>query len=234
MRTATRTDGRTAAAPPDDRMAKARIRDAAIACIASDGVRGTTARKVATAAGVSPGLVIHHFGSMQGLREACDAHVSAVIRDQETRILSSGTLDPLAALHDPRIPHLAAYLAAVLADDSPGTDRLVDDLIADAEAYLATGVESGALRPTGDAHARATIFVLWSLGTLVLHAHLQRHLGVDLTRPEALDGPSIARLAREHLAILGEGIYAPGFATAMRAAIDAAAATDTVTEGAPR
>ncbi|MFD2352948.1 helix-turn-helix domain-containing protein [Nonomuraea ferruginea] len=36
-------------------------------------------KAVADAAGVSVGLVQHHFGSKEGLREACDAHVRAAM-----------------------------------------------------------------------------------------------------------------------------------------------------------
>ena len=74
----------------DDRTAKARIRDAAIECFARDGIDGTTARKVATSAEVSPGLVIHHFGSMEGLRSACDRYVAATIRDYKRNAISAG------------------------------------------------------------------------------------------------------------------------------------------------
>ena len=56
-----------AAGSGGDRTAKARIRDAAIECYAFHG-DDCTARMVAEKAGVSPGLVIHHFGSMEGLR----------------------------------------------------------------------------------------------------------------------------------------------------------------------
>src|SRR5674476_1121889 len=62
---------------PDDRSTKARIRDAAIDCVAEHGVAATPARRVAAAAGVSTGLVIHHFGPMEGLRSECDEYVAA-------------------------------------------------------------------------------------------------------------------------------------------------------------
>ena len=55
---------------PDDRTVRARVRDAAIDLIAAGGVEALTARAVAERAGVSPGSVIHNFGSMEGLRRA--------------------------------------------------------------------------------------------------------------------------------------------------------------------
>uniref|UniRef100_UPI0013D78043 TetR/AcrR family transcriptional regulator n=1 Tax=Fodinicola feengrottensis TaxID=435914 RepID=UPI0013D78043 len=53
----------------DDLTARARIRNAALRQFADKGVKGTTIRGVAEAAGVSPALVQHHFGSKEQLRE---------------------------------------------------------------------------------------------------------------------------------------------------------------------
>lgn len=140
----------------DDRTTNARIRDAAIECIAEHGVAATTARKVADTAGVSPGLVIHHFGSMDGLRSTCDAYVAAVIRRYKQEAMSVGpNLDVLAALRNPEMGPLMGYLASVLAENSATVADLVDDLVDDAEAYIEEGVESGMLRPSDDPRSRS-------------------------------------------------------------------------------
>ncbi len=52
----------------EDLTARARIRDAALAQFAEYGFDRATVRGIAGAAGVSPGLVRHHFGSKNGLR----------------------------------------------------------------------------------------------------------------------------------------------------------------------
>ena len=62
---------------PDDLTAYARIRSAALELFAARGVAGTSIRDVAQAAGVSAGLVQHHFGTKDGLREAVDQFVVA-------------------------------------------------------------------------------------------------------------------------------------------------------------
>ena len=140
----------------DDRTTKARIRDAAIGCFAEHGVATTTVRKVAAAAGVSPGLVIHHFGSMDGLRSACDEYVAVIIRQQKQEAMSAGPgFDGLAAFREAKVESLAGYLARVLVDDSPTVAKLVDDLVADAEGYLQQGVETGMLQPSTNPRGRA-------------------------------------------------------------------------------
>ncbi len=203
----------------DDRTTKARIRDAAIASIAEYGINGTTARKVAGAAGVSPGLVIHHFGSMEGLRSACDQYVANAIREFKERTMTGGpTLDVLAALRDAPNGPLMGYLAQVLADDSPAVAKLVDDLVDDAEGYIQQGVESGLLKPSDDPRGRAVVLTVWSLGALALHQHLRRLLGTDLTDPGILTDQAAAAYIVPVYEIYGEGILEETFAARARAA----------------
>ena len=201
----------------DDRTAKARIRDAAIGCFAESGIDGTTARKIATSAGVSPGLVIHHFGSMDGLRSECDRYVAATIRDYKHDAISAGpNIDVLAALRGANAGPVMAYLAAVLVDDSPIVADLVDELARDAEGYLDYGIETGIVKPSADPRGRAAVLLLWSLGALVLHRHVRRILGVDLTNPDIGADPAIAAYAGPAYEIMGGGVLSEAFAAQLQ------------------
>jgi AcrR family transcriptional regulator len=169
----------------DDRTAKARIRDAAIACVARYGTAGTTVRKVASEAGVSPGLVIHHFGSMDGLRAACDEFVASTIRNTKLSFADQGVgFDLLGALRRKGTAALPAYLAEVLTEDSPAVAKLVDDLVSDAIGYMKRYEELGWVKPSATPEARAAIAVIWSLGALALHRHVKRLIGMDLADPQ--------------------------------------------------
>ncbi|MGZ8715092.1 MAG: helix-turn-helix domain-containing protein, partial [Mycobacterium sp.] len=75
----------------DDRTAIARIRDAAIDQWGQNGFN-VGLRSVAEAAGVSAALVIHHFGSKDGLRKACDEYVAEEVRQSKSE--SSQSSDP--------------------------------------------------------------------------------------------------------------------------------------------
>ncbi|WP_406206370.1 helix-turn-helix domain-containing protein [Streptomyces sp. NBC_01017] len=63
---------------PDDRTRRAVIRDEALRLFADRGPESVTGRQIAEAAGVSSGLVVHHFGSKGGLRREVDEYVLAV------------------------------------------------------------------------------------------------------------------------------------------------------------
>jgi AcrR family transcriptional regulator len=211
-----------ASAAVEDRTAKARIRDAAIDCFAEYGIADTTARRVAAAAGVSPALVIHHFGSMDGLRAACDEHVAGVIRRQKRKAMSSGPgVDVLGALRNSDAGSLTRYLATVLANDSAAVDGLIDDLVADAVGYLDEGERSGTVHRSTDPFGRAAVLTLWSLGALVLHHHVERILGVDLTDPSFVEDPALASYLAPAYEILGRGVFTEALSSRLGDAIAA-------------
>jgi AcrR family transcriptional regulator len=209
------------ASTPDDRTAdltaRARIRDAAITRFAAEGVARTTVRAIAEEAGVSPALVIHHFGSKDALRVACDQHVAALVRERKTAAMQAGPgLDPLAALREAgEGPPLLRYLATTIADGSPQVAELLDEMIDDAEAYMEEGVRTGMLRPTDDPRARAAVLTFWSLGALTLHEHVERVLGVDLTGDPAATTNYVVPAAE----ILGQGVITEAAYARMREAL---------------
>lgn len=159
-----------------------RILTTAIDLFGRQGVKATSLRAIAEQAGVSPPLVIHHFGTKDGLRHACDERVLAFIRDSKHETMRAGLAgSPIRV--DTKIEQARPalrYVARTLADASPGMNQFLDDLVDDALVYTAEGVESGLLHPSKDERARVVVLTLWSLGALVLHEHMHRLLGEDL------------------------------------------------------
>lgn len=186
--------------PDAGRSARSRIRDAALELFAESGVAATPVRAIAERARVSTALVMHHFGSKDALRVACDQHVAASVREQKSAATVTGA-DPLAALRtSAEGPPLLRYLARTLVDGSPHVADLVDELVADAQDYTEAGVATGVTTPSDFPRERAVVLTLWSLGALVMREHLERLLGVDLTGdPRAMGGyavPATEILAR--------------------------------------
>lgn len=201
----------------DDRTAKTRIRDAAIGCFADNGVAGTSIRAIAAAAGVSPGLVIHHFGTKAGLRRACDLYVIGMLRQLDEAALASGpTADALAALRalGAQLP-VTRYLARTLVEGSPQVAALVDEMVDNAVALTEHARATGAINPSSDEFARAAVITVWSLGALVLHEHVRRLLGEDVTG----DLSRARRYLGTTMEILGSPVFAPTAYEQWRAAV---------------
>lgn len=163
----------------DDRTAVARIRDAAIEQWGRHGFH-IGLRAVADAAGVSAALVIHHFGSKDGLRKACDAHVAEVIRDSKTE--SMQTHDPATWLGQmaemESYAPLMAYLVRSMQSGGELAKAFWQQMMDNAEQYIEDGVRSGLLKPSRDPHARARYLSMSSGGGFLLY--LQLHPSTDL------------------------------------------------------
>src|SRR3981081_2661998 len=110
----------------DDLTARARIRDAALRHFAERGVDGTTIRGIAADAGVSAGLVQHHFGSKEELRAACDAYVMNTIRREAGQALDDQRLDDPTFIADAyaTATPIMRYLARALVHGSPAAAAL--------------------------------------------------------------------------------------------------------------
>lgn len=188
-----------------------RILGAAVRLLGRDGIAATSLKAIAADAGVSQALIIHHFGSKDGLRRACDVHVTRRIRERKEAVIDEGPqLDPLYGLRmmaDGR--DLMRYLVRTLTEGGDGVDEFIDEMVADAEQYLARGVETGVFRPSAVPRERVVMLTLWSLGTLVLHEHLDRLLGVDLLAEDF--GPAgLAPYIRPTLDLLANGLLEDG------------------------
>ncbi|ANZ43297.1 transcriptional regulator [Lentzea guizhouensis] len=180
-----------------DLTARARIRDAALARFGTDGVAGTSVRAVAADAGVSPALVVHHFGSKEGLRQACDDYVLASIRDG-----GEAATEALGEILQAATP-VRRYLARALLDDTPAAGALFAEIVERTEEWLAGGEEDGWVRASADARARAVTYVSWLLAPLVLGDQVGRLLGGD-----PAETATAVRGARAGLEMLTHGLFA--------------------------
>ncbi|MGC5165918.1 TetR family transcriptional regulator [Luteimicrobium sp. DT211] len=165
----------------DDLTARARIRDAAIARFAADGFR-VGLRTIAADADVSPGLVMHHFGSKEGLRRACDEHVLAQIHEARAEALVSN--DPSSSIlrlaADGHYAWLATYLLRSLQAGGELARTFVADLVVETRDNLEAGVAAGSVQPSRDPDARAEMLTSMSLGYLLLAYSLEPEPPTDL------------------------------------------------------
>lgn len=157
-----------------DLTAAARIRDAAIEQFGEHGF-GVGLRAIAEAAGVSAALVIHHFGSKEGLRKACEEHIADEIRNTKSEALQSN--DPatwfaqLAEIEE--YAPLMAYVVRSMQSGGELANMLWRRMIDNAEEYMEEGVRAGTIKPSRDPKARAKYLAMTGGGAFLLY--LQMH-----------------------------------------------------------
>ncbi|WP_460344495.1 TetR/AcrR family transcriptional regulator [Actinoallomurus acanthiterrae] len=197
---------------PDDRTARAIIRDEALRLFAEHGPEAVTVRQIAAAAGVSAGLVVHHFGSKEGLREVVDQHVLEMfdaMLGEMTRPgapdlydpAASGSLVEMMLRHLPPDSPLPAYLRRLLLSGGDAGTRLFHRLFDTGQATLSALAEAGLAVPGRDPEVRAAFLMANDLAVLLLRDQLTDVLGVD-----PLSEEGIARWAREMLTVYAAGL----------------------------
>lgn len=176
-----------------DLTALARIRNAALEGFATDGVAATSIRDVARAAGVSAGLVQHHFPTKAVLVQAVNAHVIALATDAFSDLSQSSS--PLEAQQEigDRImafvgehPSAMLYVARSAADGEQGALEIFDAVVAIAQNQWQRLADHDLLRPDADLTWAALHGVVIILGTILLKDALERHLPAPLFTPEQL------------------------------------------------
>lgn len=158
----------------DDLTATARIRDAAIEQFGEHGF-DVCLRVIAKAAVVSAALVIHHFGSKDGLRKACDDFVAESVRASKSETIQS--TDPaswLAQLADiESFAPLMAYLVRSMQSGGELAKMLWRNMIDNVEQYMDEGVRAGTVKASRDPKARAKFLAMAGGGSFLLY--LQMH-----------------------------------------------------------
>ncbi len=165
----------------EDLTARARIREAALEHFARDGYDRATIRAIAKTAGVSPGLLRHHYGSKENLREACDRYVFEMLHRVNAELLE----DPGATAQSQQTSKpFGRYVARSLADGSPTVGPIFDELVAMTETWLTRADDSRTDAPTVDRRVRAALVTAMKIGIPLLHEHVSRALGTDIFGPE--------------------------------------------------
>jgi AcrR family transcriptional regulator len=173
--------------------AHARILRAALVSFARVGIAATTIRGVAVAAGVSPGLVQHHFRSKEGLRAAVDEFFLERASRAVTEAAGRGSPAEVAAGFGDRIadfirsnPELVAYARRSFLEGDPSGLALFDALVELARSELRRLAAEGLLRSDLDHGWSALQIVLLSTAPVLLEAAVDRHLDQPFASEEGM------------------------------------------------
>jgi TetR/AcrR family transcriptional regulator, regulator of cefoperazone and chloramphenicol sensitivity len=182
---------------------------AAIRLFGEHGIDATSLREVAKAAGVSPALVVHHFGGKEGLVAAVD---EAALKEFGIAYNSGETTEGSDLLRQRAEqtaramrghPEACAYLGRALVERTPGSARLFRLMIRGGHAEIDALAEKGALREDAD-RLWATLqhfFLIWApLSFMPLLE--QEALGGSL-----LDEAILDRWVAANVQLLEEGLY---------------------------
>ena len=187
----------------EDLTARAALREEALRLFAECGYAGTSVRDVAAAAGVSPALLFHHYGSKEGLREAVDAWLVAIVADAVAGAAQPTERFQRFAAVGRAHPAAGDYVARVLGEGGDAAAGLFDRMVATTRAELDELERGGVVRPTDDPEARALLLLFLELGPMLLRPQVERHLGDSL-----FSDRSVGRLVDGCTALLSDGLYA--------------------------
>ncbi|TDC77398.1 TetR family transcriptional regulator [Actinomadura sp. 7K507] len=165
------------AASEEEAPTRDRIRDAALRLFADRGVDGASIRDIAREAGISSGLIRHHFGSKDALRDACDAYAIDQLMRIKRQIVDEDRLTEPGFFPDiqPTRLLLHRYLGRAMVDNSPSATAMFDRLVDTTEQWLIRNEP----HPFADVRAYAAVFVGTQIGLLVMYDQVHRALGTD-------------------------------------------------------
>ena len=198
--------------PESDLTAVARIRNAALLRFARDGF-GVGLRTIAADAGVTAGLIAHHFGSKDGLRRACDTEVLRLTEEvKRSSTYFGGPADLMTQMSqvEEYIP-ATAYAMRSLMEGGELATTLMDLFVGDTVSYMSDAVKAGTVTPSHNEEARARYLLYAGFGALLLFLRYEASEPGDIEAAvrEFIDryGPVTAELYSRPL-FTDPGLYA--------------------------
>lgn len=155
---------------------------------ADRGAAAVTVREIAAAAGVSAGLVMHHYGSKDGLKDAVDRRAVAFFEEMLGELAQIGeegstSLAELFATRLENEPVMVDYVRRLLLDGGEAADALFGKLFDATVAGMRALVDAGVARPAPDERIRTAFLLANDLSLVLLRRQIARATGIDpLTR----------------------------------------------------
>ena len=177
---------------------------------AERGYADVTVRQIASTAGVSPALVIHHYGSKENLRAVLEERVAAFVESMLAdldRVPEEGGSASVAELFADRLerePAMAGYIRRLLVDGGPAGVALFERLYQVTRAGMQALEKAGAVRPSHDEPIRDAFLLSNDLAMLLFRPHLSQVVGID---PLSRDG--LARWSAEVIDVYTAGVFIP-------------------------
>ncbi|MEV6774110.1 helix-turn-helix domain-containing protein [Nocardia sp. NPDC051030] len=181
----------------DDLTAKARIRNAAMDLFAQFGDSRVSLRAVAAEAGVTLGLVQHHFKTKAGLRDAVDKLIVDYFAQAVASIPPTGTATEVAAARDEAVrrmlhdnPPVVNYVRRTVLEPSETRMHLLEALIDLTRSEVTALREAGLASTTRRESTQIVAVLLRQFGELLLAPMLDAVW--ERVAPDEPNRPSLA------------------------------------------
>ena len=196
---------------------RARLIEAALRLFAERGFDGVTVRDLATASGVSVGLINHHFGSKEGLRAAVDDHFMRQFEEatafepepkNSERVTPedyADTVDQWINRHQDRWPDTVNYFRRALLEESDWGYALFARFYAIAQTSVTKMDADGKLAADVDRLWLPFLMMYLELGTMLLDPYIKRTIGKS-----GFDGDLWRRRHRAYVTLIMRGISPRG------------------------
>lgn len=170
------------------------------------GFNSVSVREITRAAGVSPGLLIHHFKSKEAFIKACIDEVFGEVLSFKTE---PNPLDMNTQLNkwksNPEFYKTPLkFFKAVMSSNSEYSKQLFELILDGSRKVLEDGVKNGLVKKPSDLEMTNLVLAVNSLGTILLSDYIRDQLGGEFTDPEYAQG-----FMQANLEIYTNGVYAP-------------------------
>ena len=170
------------------------------------GFNSVSIREITSAAGVSPGLLIHHFKSKEAFIKACIDEVFGEVLSFKTE---PNPLDMNTQLNkwksNPEFYKTPLkFFKAVMSSNSEYSKQLFELILDGSRKVLEDGVKNGLVKKPSDLEMTNLVLAVNSLGNILLSDYIRDQLGGEFTDPEYAQG-----FMQANLEIYTNGVYAP-------------------------
>ncbi len=174
---------------PEDRTAKAIIRDVALELFGEQWPAAASLKQVAERAQVSQSLIIKHYGSRDGLVAAVDTHVLGLLGNALEALADTDEAGPpnrfLASADALRAPATTRYLAHLLIGDSARSVEAYRRVQEFTDSLVRRMAETGAVAEDTDQAQLSVVLLAHELSIILLRDRIADVLGAD---PVGRDG----------------------------------------------
>ena len=183
---------------------RAQLIEVATIAFARDGIASTSLRAIAKEAGVSPALVVHHFGSREKLIEDCIIKALGLWVSEKQEFVDVSLSTALAKWQGAIAEHGAKlqFFRQVLIAGGEPANILFSRMVKESEMMIQAQIDKGQMRKAENIPDLALLMTLHGLAPLIMQDQVNNHLGGNFLEPELG-----SRLAGANLEIYRRGIY---------------------------